>query len=184
MDRDKLSDDEKFKLLRKYDRICLKNIGKNNTYKGLTQCKKKLVNNMCPIHGADITCNKWGIVDIIKEKLDLIEKTPGEKRKCILVRNLFKFIADNLFGFLHHNQKFTITIHDKFCEFLLNGSYIRKDSNRKLWLKIYESYLKVFPLKSKEKHLDYYYKISKKDKSKKRASGSVTLYPEQMTIVV
>ena len=180
MDRDKLSNDEKFKLLVKYDNICLKNIGKEDTYKGLTQCKKKLVNYMCPDHGADIHYNKRAIVNIIQEKLKLVNQTRGKKRRGMVICNLLSFVADNSFGFLQNEQKFTVTVHDKFYQLLMVEPYFRIDINKNKWLKIYENYLKLFPLKSEEKHLDYYSKINKKEKSKKTA----TFYPEQMVIVI
>lgn len=180
MDRDKLSDDDKFKLLVKYDNICLKNIGKEYTYKGLTQCKKKLVNNMCPDHGSDTHYNERAITTIIRDKLKLIYKTRGKKRKTILVCNLLNFISDNLFGYFHDHSTFAVTVHDKFYELLIDEPYLRKDFIKNKWLKLYENYLKLFPLKNKEKHFDYYHKISKKKESKK----PVILYPEQMVIVV
>jgi hypothetical protein len=54
-------------------------MGKDDTYKGLTQCKNNLVNNMCPDHGTHIYYNKKAIVAMIKKKLDLVENVRGEK---------------------------------------------------------------------------------------------------------
>lgn len=189
MDRDKLSDKEIFSLLRPLPKnMCFRRKGRRYThwyhyglkYKDYGQCKQ----TNCSHTPQKNTRNKIIFQYFVNTKLRNIyvdSFTKSKKNLDLKLYNLLNFVVENGYDVLDNDQKLTLSIHEKFIDGLTSDSYLKSQTK---WMKLYNLYLKLFPLKKDEKHMKHYYEIKEKEKNKKARSKNPTKFPKDIVITI